>query len=570
MKKYKFILLLLLLFIFSFGFSLTSAEIVSASDTVSDTLSTENGEMIDYVSMVSLDMNSETVKAEVTVKLSIDGDTVHFNIDTPTFNRNLLKGRFLAVDTPESTGKIEEYGKAASNFTKEKLGTATSIIIESDDSDWNADSTGDRYLIWVWYKTNESDVYRNLNIELLQNGLSRTSKTSENRYGEVAMNAYFQAKELKLNIHSGKPDPDFYYGEAIELDLRELRTNIEAYNNKKVAFNGVVYRNSNQTAYVESYDEETGIYYGISVYYGYGASGFILDILKVGNLVRIVGKVGAFQGNYQVSGLQYLASKPNNPDNVQKIESGHEGSYTKVNAADFYKDIEIENNGEIKKYSFASLAVNSSIAMDNLQVVNIYTTDNEESSSNGAMTLTCKSGNTTIYVRTDVLTFPSGGKITEKTFKGKNINVKGLVDYFDGSYQIKVLSMNDVTFNGFTIEEPIISIECLETVMVNNEFTPIITVTGNAEYSVDVVLVKPNKTTITLSKEDNYTYNFTDAGNYTILVSVEDVFGKITQLEKNITVVAPEKEGCQGAILTSLFGIMILSGAVLILKKKKH
>ena len=47
-------------------------------------------------------------------------------------------------------------------FTKEKLSAATSIIIESDDSNWNMDSTSERYLVWVWYKTEESEEYKNL------------------------------------------------------------------------------------------------------------------------------------------------------------------------------------------------------------------------------------------------------------------------------------------------------------------------------------------------------------------------------------------------------------------------
>jgi micrococcal nuclease len=111
-------------------------------------------------------MNSETLKAEVDVKLAVDGDTVHFNISEPSFDGSVLKARFLAVNTPESTGQIEPYGKTASDFTKEKVMNAVSIIVESDTASWNADSTGDRYLVWVWYKPSANEDYRNLNIEI--------------------------------------------------------------------------------------------------------------------------------------------------------------------------------------------------------------------------------------------------------------------------------------------------------------------------------------------------------------------------------------------------------------------
>ena len=129
-------------------------------------------EFVDYAASLKLDMSSATAKEEVTVKSFVDGDTVHFYISNDAFETGVLKGRFLGINTPESTGKIEEYGKAASKFTREKLEAATSIIIESDNEKWNVDSTGDRHLVWVWYKTAENPEYRNLNLEILQNGLA--------------------------------------------------------------------------------------------------------------------------------------------------------------------------------------------------------------------------------------------------------------------------------------------------------------------------------------------------------------------------------------------------------------
>ena len=42
--------------------------------------------------------------------------------------------RYLGIDTPESTGQIEPYGKKASDFTKAIMNKATSVIIESDEN----------------------------------------------------------------------------------------------------------------------------------------------------------------------------------------------------------------------------------------------------------------------------------------------------------------------------------------------------------------------------------------------------------------------------------------------------
>ena len=420
------------------------------ANTDNTTASTNPVETVDYAGNLKLDMSTSTLKQEVTVKTYVDGDTVHFNVPGSVIPGGVLKARFLAINTPESTGKIEEYGKAASNFTKQTLMKAESIIVESDNGTWNADSTGSRYLVWVWYKTADMTDYRNLNIEILQNGLAIASNSGGNIYGDVALAALAQAKAQKLNIFSGQKDPDFYYGEAVELDLKELRTNTEAYNGTKVAFNGVVTTDSNNSVYVEAYDSETDMYYGMSVYYGFGLSGDGLQILTVGNEVRIVGTVQYYEtgGTWQVSGLTYRAMKPDDPGNIQKLSDGHDPAYVLTDAGIFNNGkVSIESEEGSKEYHYAALALSTSIEMKDLKVVSVYTTDNEESSSNGAMTLTCEVDGKTISVRTVVLRDSGGNLITAEAYQGKVIDVKGIVDYYDGTYQIKVFSANDITIH---------------------------------------------------------------------------------------------------------------------------
>ena len=158
----------------------------SAAPTAPETQApTELKESVDYAAAVKLDMTSDTAKQVVTVKSFIDGDTVHFHVPEQVMPQGVLKARFLAVNTPESTGKIEEYGKAASRFTREKLENAREILIESETSGWDPDSTGDRYLVWIWYRTDDTEEYRNLNIEILQNGLAIANSAAGNRYGET-------------------------------------------------------------------------------------------------------------------------------------------------------------------------------------------------------------------------------------------------------------------------------------------------------------------------------------------------------------------------------------------------
>lgn len=409
---------------------------------------TEPIEAVDYASSLKFDPSSATLAQEVTVKTYVDGDTVHFNVPTSVMPSGVLKARFIAVNTPESTGKIEEWGKKASTFTREKLEKATSIYIESDTSEWNADSTGGRYLVWVWYKTADSDAYRNLNIELLQEGLAIASASNNNSYGSTCMSAINQAKAQKLYVYSGEQDPDFYYGEAVELTIKELRANPEPYKNMKVAFNGIVSTNNgNNSVYVEQYDPETDMYYGFAVYYGFNLSGDGLNILKVGNEVRIVGSLQYYETGetWQIADLVYNIMEPNSPNNLQLLSKGHEGAYPLTTADRFFNEtVTIPVGEEEKTLPYGEAALGSSISMENLQVTDIYTTTNEESSSKGAMTLTCTVDGKTITVRTSVLKDEDGNIITEEAYMGKTIDVKGVVDYFNGSYQIKVFSAKNI------------------------------------------------------------------------------------------------------------------------------
>ena len=405
-------------------------------------------ETVDYAASVKLDMNSDTAKQTVSVKMFIDGDTTHFYVPTSVSPNGVLKARYIAINTPESTGKIEEYGKKASSFTKEKLSSATSIIIESESDIWDPDSTGDRFLAWVWYKTAESEDYRNLNIEILQNGLAIANSSATSRYGDAAVAAINQAKAQKLNIHSGQKDPDFYYGEAIELTLKELRTNIDAYNGMKVAFEGVITKNNSNTIYIEDYDYETDMYYGMAVYYGYNLNGTGLEIIGIGNKARIVGTVQYYEagGTYQVSDLNYRMMKPDDPNNIQLISEGNEPAYVLTDPDTFVNgEVTVVLDEETITESYAKLAMNTSVEIQNLYVLDAYTTKNEDSASKGAFTLYCRVNGIPITVRTVVLHDEEGNLVKQDAYMGRTINVKGIVDYFNGDYQIKVFSPKDIT-----------------------------------------------------------------------------------------------------------------------------
>ena len=304
---------------------------------------------------------------------------------------------------------IEEFGKTAAAFTKEKLSAATSIIIESDTATWDADSTGGRYLVWIWYKTQGASEYRNLNVELLQEGLAIASSSANNRYGATCSAAIDQAKAQKKNVYSGKPDPNFFYGAATEIDLKELRTNVANYNGNKVAVTGVITMHYNNGFYLETQDPESGLYYGMYAYYGFNFNG--MHLIKVGSEVRIAGNVSEFSGSWQISGMTYSDFIPT-ADDVKQLSTGNEPAFVLTDAATFANgkvNVEMTDpeTEEVttKELKYAEVALGTSIEMKDLYVKSVYTTQSDNDNSNGAMTLTCSSGGKTITVRTSLLKF---------------------------------------------------------------------------------------------------------------------------------------------------------------------
>ena len=436
------------------------------------TTGNNKGEWVDYADQLKLDMSTDTLKWEVTVKMYIDGDTTHFYVNssgnlngiskTPGID-GVLKARYLGINTPESTGKIEPWGKKASNFTKSKLESAESIIIESDDSNWNVDSTGERFLVWVWYKPEGASDYRNLNLEILQEGLAVSSKSGRYAYATYCEKAIAQAADAKVNVYapSNVKDPDFPYGDAQFMTLKELKINIKDYIGARVAFEGVIVKNSDGSVFIESYDEEDGMYYGISAYYQTsGLDGFGLELLQVGNKLRFAGVVGEFNGSYQITDLKYDVWNTENAKNMSLISTDNVPAYQEVTYLHFDPQsnqgcvsVQTEVDGEVvtKELPFMFLAQDASVSMKNLYVNSAYTT--QKGDSKGAISLYCTVNGVEIQVRTGVLRDANNNLITQDQLVGKTIDVKGTIDYYlpegasVGTYQIQVFSINDITIH---------------------------------------------------------------------------------------------------------------------------
>ena len=413
-------------------------------------------EHVDYVAQTKLEMSSTSRKVEAEVKSYIDGDTTHFYVaESADFPEGVVKARYLAIDTPESTGRLEEWGKTASAFTKETLKNAATILLESDDENWNKDNNG-RHLLWIWYKPTADAEWRNLNIEILQNGYAIASNSGQNRYGSTCLAALAQATAEKLYVHSDEKDPTFPYGDATEITIKELRTNREAYEGVKVAVEGVISQNSNGTLYLEQYDEEDERWYGMQVFYGYNMATSAKRFLKTGNAVRIVGtfQYAEVVNAWQIAGLEYDQMDPKNPKYTQLIAENQTVPYTEITDLATFTNgkTEITVGEETVSFNNNYLALHTSASLKGLTVVDYWVTERETSDDKGAITLICEKDGVRINVRTIVL-YENGALVTPDRFEGKNIDVLGIVDAYtpegstEAQIQIRVFTLGAITIH---------------------------------------------------------------------------------------------------------------------------
>lgn len=188
----------------------------------------------EYTNKLKLETSFENKKfllegiEKVTLLRVIDGDTAHF-VDGA---RNTLKIRFLGINTPESTIRIAPWGKQASVYVKNILENAYEIVIEANEIGVapEVDTTGERYLGYVWYRKTATEDLRLLNLEIIEQCFSYfTGETSSLKYGQTMMDAYVAVKKTKLRVF-GEKDPHYDYDMTLnEITIAELRNDFASF-----------------------------------------------------------------------------------------------------------------------------------------------------------------------------------------------------------------------------------------------------------------------------------------------------------------------------------------------------
>ena len=177
--------------VFLFSFLIFSID-VNATNILS-TVSVDNASSKMFLSTETVD------KDKVKLSKCVDGDTAWFIL-----NEEKIKVRFLAIDTPESTNKIEPYGKEAAKYTCDMLTSATNIELEYDDESDKVDKYG-RYLAWIIIDG------ENLQMKLVENGYAEVKYIYGNyKYLDEIKKLQKKAQEEKLNIWSEYQNNDYF------------------------------------------------------------------------------------------------------------------------------------------------------------------------------------------------------------------------------------------------------------------------------------------------------------------------------------------------------------------------
>lgn len=375
---------------------------------------------------------------EATIAKYTDGDTFTAYLKK---EGSTVVIRFHSVDTPESTGGVEKWGKAASNFVKDQLSKATDIVLEATATPAEKDSYGSRYLGYVWYRTSATEDFKNLNLELVENGFSENKGVDTSKY---PYNSYFKeaeanARAIKLRLFSKLDDP-LYSDKPLDVTLKDVLTdpddataaynplyyNAETDSGAKIRFYACLTElrkssgSSPTTTFTAvSYDKETGEKYTIDVYAGYSSSNS--TTMKLGHYYRIVGTIQSHYGNLQISGVTY-----------DKIYGETREDYTHPIQKDYYltfdTNVDYTNNYSDTLYSNAHV-VSSSVENGVLTIVaDAYKNGKDDNYSEEATRFTFRVNVESDYVNV----FTEGKTFSVKGYQFEaNSGIIDIIDYSD-------------------------------------------------------------------------------------------------------------------------------------------
>ena len=300
----------------------------------------------------STDSSSFDHYGYVTLRSCTDGDTANFVQKDYVDSSNkpiTIKTRFLGVNTPESTAKVEPWGKKASLFTKHILEEAQAKADEetaaSGKQVYNIalitdvavhgerDSSGNRWLAFVWYRLGSNAKWRNLNLELVEQAYSKNQLFVDSSicdYRQSFVKAEEAAKAAGSRVHGEVDDGYDYTTKTYEYSIWGIQNHYEDIGISDTGSSGVqliitalVVGIQGDNLYLrdvlidEEQFEKEGANARLAGTYGYAGFGsalcstlqnasriYEMDGTGVGLIVRFFCRATTYSGNIQLSDIK--------------------------------------------------------------------------------------------------------------------------------------------------------------------------------------------------------------------------------------------------------------------------
>ncbi len=321
----------------------------------------------------SADSSSFDHYGYVTLRSCTDGDTANFvqkdYVDV-SGKQITIKTRFLGVNTPESTAKVEPWGKKASLFTKHVLEEAQAKADEESAASGKEvcnialitdpavmgerDSSGNRWLAFVWYRLGSTAKWRNINLELVELGYSKNQLFLDSKvcdYRQSFVKAEEAAKKSGIRVHGEVDDGYDYTTKTYEYSIWGIQNHYEEIGISDAGSSGVqlkvtalVVGIQGDNLYLrdvlvdEEQFEKEGANARLAGTYGYAGFGsalcstlqnasriYEMDGTGVGLIVRFFCRATTYSGNIQLSDIKTAttgsqAFKVIVPDNFAKYK----------------------------------------------------------------------------------------------------------------------------------------------------------------------------------------------------------------------------------------------------------
>lgn len=375
------------------------------------------------------------------VKLNkvVDGDTINVFVEG---ENKPITIRFLGIDTPESTGTIQAWGKVASKFAKDTLYNAESIVLEREGE--VKDSGGKRYLAWVWYRPTADSDFRLFNLEEVEQAFTKYSSKPESKYHDVFRKAYEKTKMTGKHVY-GEKDPNFNYSkETLETNLLNLWYNHDKYQSGTYFYVTVrMVRTVGNNMYLEDAEEESlemedgsiitgkGHFYAFS---GYGTPYYryiqIGDVFKIRCQLEWNSDFGS-----QLTGISKFTHviEGANEEPVIPVIDANDLGYTKKEVKDDKGNIIVDNVSDLSNY-FCQV-----VTVENLTCVNVKVKN--QGADNQYYTATMKNDKGVlfdVYFGNHLIT---NWKVNEVLQPGKKYSITAGVGYHaysNGYYQLSL------------------------------------------------------------------------------------------------------------------------------------